>query len=116
MKYLTLILLALTMSFTALSQDEESVYTIYMDEETHLLSAIKYEYGIDSISVDITTNYYEVYDAEDECICYTHKDEVVVIDVNQFWMMTGYYYLVDPNTLKLIQLCPIPSRASKTEN
>jgi D-alanyl-lipoteichoic acid acyltransferase DltB (MBOAT superfamily) len=36
------------------------------------------------------------------------KSEAISIDISEFKLASGYYYLVDVKELKLIRLCPIP--------
>ena len=114
MKQLILTFLIALLSTFTFSQSDES-YTIYMDQKTHLLRGIVYDFGTDSIDIVFFDGYYDLYNEKRELICSVRKEETLVIDINEFKMNSGFYYLVDPETLKLIRLCRIPYKATKEE-
>ena len=45
----------------------------------------------------------------------TQKSEAILINISDFNLASGYYYLVDAKELKLIRLCPIPSTPLRKE-
>jgi len=86
-----------------------------MDKETNLLRSVVREFQIDSLKTYLEGEYYEMYDPKGNCICQISKSEAVSIDISEFNLASGYYYLVDVKELKLIRLCPIPSSPLREE-
>jgi len=108
MKYLITLLFVLT-SFCSYSQvTDEQIFTIFMDKETNLLRSVVREFQIDSLKTYLEGDYYEMYDLKGNCLCQISKSEAISIDISEFNLASGYYYLVDVKELKLIRLCPIP--------
>lgn len=54
-------------------------------------------------------------DTKGNCICQIPKSEAISINISEFNLASGYYYLVDVKELKLIRLCPIPSSPLREE-